>query len=337
MKGIVVGLGGWGWSWVQVLRDSGWEISAWVDVNETALKRAVDELGADPSRCHKTLGDAIRQTKADAAFIFTPPIAARADDITAAMDAGLHVLAEKPLISTTDELRMVLDRHKTCGVKLMVGQGYRWFPGAKAMREAVVAGGLGDLGYMNVLYHMALNMPGAHVATMEDAMILAMSIHHLDTMRFVIGSEPESVLAKGWNPPWSWCKCNGCVESLFTFPGGKRVNYFSGWSARRNETDWFGHWDLEFEKGSLWTDGVKSSVFADGGRTDTAGPEINATHTRYDVLREFTASIEENREPECSLADNVKTLMMAFGIIESSRTGSEVDLREFAEKSGLLC
>ena len=36
MRGIVVGLGGWGSTWTQVIRDGGWDIAAWVDVNPGA-------------------------------------------------------------------------------------------------------------------------------------------------------------------------------------------------------------------------------------------------------------------------------------------------------------
>ena len=331
MKGIIVGLGGWGSSWSQVIRDSGWEIAAWVDINPDALRNAVTNLGANQDQCYSGLDEALRKSPADAVFIFTEPTSGRAKDIIAAMDAGLHVLAEKPLTASPDEMTAILDKHRSSGVKLMVGQNYRYMPGSVHMRNVVRSGDIGALGYMNVLYHMAINLPGSHVRNMENGMLLSMCIHHLDMMRFVIGAEPETILAKTWNPPWSWTKADACVECVMTFPGSVTVNYFAGWAAHRSETDWFGHWNLEFEKGMLFSDGVKSFTMIGDEVTETSGPVIDATHTRYDVLQEFTSAIEEDRTPECTVEDNAKSLRIAFSIIESARLRREIDFAAFAE------
>ena len=328
MRGIIVGLGGWGSSWVEIVRDSGWEIAAWVDTNPAALDNAVANLGANPETCFGNLEHAIERTQADAAFIFTPPMCGRAKDIIAAMDAGLHVLAEKPLAASLDDLRAILKRHERSPLKVMVAQNYRYFPSSALMRE-VGAGKLGRLGYMNVLYHMAESMPGHHMAELPDALALGMCVHHLDTMRFVIGADPETVWAETWNPPWSWSRGDACARAAFTFPGGVRVTYFAGWAAHRSETDWFGHWTLESENGSLFTDGVDSTLVSGDKEEKIAGARIDARHTRADSLREFTSAIEENRTPECSVEDNAKSLLMAFAAIESSRSRKEIDFSEF--------
>ena len=323
MKGIIVGLGGWGSSWVEIVRDLGWEIAAWVDVNPAALENAVSSLGANPEACFGTLDEALERTHADAAFIFTPPMCGRAKNIISAMDAGLHLLVEKPLTTSLDELHAILKRHEGSPLKVMVGQNYRYFPSSALMRE-VGSGKLGRLGYMNVLYHMAESMPGHHMAEIPDALALGMCVHHLDTMRFVIGADPETVCAETWNPPWSWSKGDACVRAAFRFPGGVRVGYFAGWAAHRSETDWFGHWTLECENGSLFTDGVDSTIVSGGEEKKIAGAKIDARHTRAGVLREFTSAIEEDRTPECSVEDNAKSLGMAFAIIESARRREEI-------------
>jgi predicted dehydrogenase len=332
MKGIVVGLGGWGSTWTQVIRDGGWDIAAWVDMNPGALDHAVKHLGADPGLCFATLDEALLKTKADAVFVFTTPTMGRAKDIIAAMGAGMHVLADKPLTTTLDEVRAILERHESSSVKLMVGQNYRWFPGSGAMRQIIASGELGRLGYMNVFYHMAENMRGHHIVEMPHGLVLGMCVHHLDTMRSVIGAEPETIWAKSWNPPWSWTKSDACVECVMTFPGSVTVNYFAGWAAHHGETDWYGRWGLEFEGGALLTDGAKSSVIKGDQDTLVDGPEVNPAHTRCDVLREFTAAIREDRIPECSIEDNAKTLLMAFAIIESARTHQEIDMAAFARQ-----
>jgi len=317
VKAIIVGLGGWGSSWAQVIRDSpDWEIAGWVDVNPGALENAVANLAADPKLCFPTLKEAVERVSADAAVIITPPMCGRLADVTTALDAGLHVVAEKPLTDSLEDARLMLDRHKGTQLKFMVAQNYRFFAASVQMRDAVQSGLLGKLGYANILYHMAVNAPGIHAADMENGFILSMCIHHLDTMRFAFG-EPESIRARTWNPPWSWSKSDACVSAVLTFPEDVRVNYFAGWAARRNETDWYGHWDLEFEKATFFTDGFKSCTITGHEKVEIPGPSSNTQNTRIDVLNEFTSAIREDRTPACSIEDNIKTLEMAFAIIES--------------------
>ena len=323
MRAIVVGLGGWGSSSTRVIGDGGWDIAAWVDVNPAALERAVTNLSAEPGSCYATLDEALANVDADAVLICTPPDKGRARDIVAAMDAGLHVLVDKPLTTTPEEMATIVEAHRKSSVKFMVAQNYRWYPGAELMRRTIESGELGPLGYANVYYHMAENMRGHHIVEMAHGLVLGMCVHHLDLMRFVTGAEPETIWARTWNPPWSWTKADACAESLITFDGSVAVNYFAGWAAHHSATGWFGQWHLEFEHGALLTDGVKSSIVRDGQRTEIEGPEIDPpNYTRAGVLREFTSAIEEDRTPECSVEDNARTMQMAFDIIESAEHDS---------------
>ena len=333
MRAVIVGLGGWGSSWAQVIRDSpDWDIAALVDVNPQALQNAVAKLEAEPKSCFPTLRDAVETISADAVFIFTPPMCGRLADVSTALDAGLHVLAEKPLTDSLEDARLMLERHQGGSLKLMVAQNYRFFAASAHMRNAVQSGslitdhcslftGLGPLGYANVLYHMTWDAPGHHATLMENGFILSVCVHHLDTMRFVFG-EPESIRAQTWNPPWSWSKSDACVSAMLTFPGGIRASYFAGWAAHWNETDWYGHWDLEFENGALWTDGATTYTIKGDEKVEIPSPATDTQNTRLDVLNEFTSAIREDRTPACSIEDNIKTLEMAFAIIESAKTAA---------------
>ena len=48
---------------------------------------------------------------------------------------------------------------------------------------------------------------------------------------------------------------------------------------------------------------------------------------QFAVLDEFLAAIRENREPECSANDNLRTLQMAFGAVDSAKSGEKVELQ----------
>jgi predicted dehydrogenase len=73
----------------------------------------------------------------------------------AALDAGKHVLCEKPLANTVDEARAMADaaeRAAAKGVYAMVGFTYRRVPAATLARDIVASGALGDIRQVRAAY-----------------------------------------------------------------------------------------------------------------------------------------------------------------------------------------
>jgi Predicted dehydrogenases and related proteins len=97
-------------------------------------------------------------------------------------------------------------------------------------------------------------------------------------------------------------------------------------------TDWQGEWRIEGEKGSLTWDGKQllyARSFPDDQATAREIPldALPYTDTKA-VLVEFVSAVREGREPECSARDNLRTLAMVFGAIESARRQQWVELAE---------
>src|ERR1700758_269611 len=61
----------------------------------------------------------------------------------AALNAGKHVLLEKPMAQTTSECREILEARDRSGKKLMVNYHNRWYPAFLAAREAIATGKIG--------------------------------------------------------------------------------------------------------------------------------------------------------------------------------------------------
>ena len=73
----------------------------------------------------------------------------------AALDAGKHVLCEKPLANTVDEARAMVaaaDAARTSGVRSMCGFNYRRVPAVALMRRFVAAGRLGAIRHVRAAY-----------------------------------------------------------------------------------------------------------------------------------------------------------------------------------------
>ena len=69
-----------------------------------------------------------------------------------ALDAGVHVLVEKPMVLTAAHAWDLVDRAEAKGLHLMVGTTFQFTSHARRIREIVQSGGIGDLLYVSGLF-----------------------------------------------------------------------------------------------------------------------------------------------------------------------------------------
>ncbi|CEA09699.1 Glucose-6-phosphate 3-dehydrogenase [Arthrobacter saudimassiliensis] len=98
--------------------------------------------------------EAVTREDIDVVDIVTPG-ASHAEIAVAALDAGKHVLCEKPLANTVEEARAMADaaaRAKARGVRAMVGFTYRRLPATTHARNLVAAGAVGTVRQVRAVY-----------------------------------------------------------------------------------------------------------------------------------------------------------------------------------------
>ncbi|MBN1643144.1 MAG: Gfo/Idh/MocA family oxidoreductase [Anaerolineae bacterium] len=143
LKVGVIGVGG-----IARTHMPGWEASehaevvAGADISEAALQRwggtyGITQLLTDPA-------DLIRDPGIDIVDICTPnnyhaPLA------IAAMEAGKHVLCEKPLAPTPQAIREMIAARDATGKMLMTAQHFRFRGSSRAMKAEIDRGALGDV------------------------------------------------------------------------------------------------------------------------------------------------------------------------------------------------
>ncbi|TIU28627.1 MAG: gfo/Idh/MocA family oxidoreductase, partial [Mesorhizobium sp.] len=116
------------------------------------------------------------------------------------------------------------------------------------------------------------------------------------------------------------------ASAVFDLGGGKVFTYAGSWCADGFRTSWEGSWRIVAERGSLlWDghDGLKAEVIASGrdGIIDKTQPiDVPA----LGIIQDFMRAIETGTEPETRGTDNIKSLAMVFGAIESAETGRRV-------------
>ncbi len=113
----------------------------------------------------------------------------------AAMQAGKHVLVEKPMAMDAGEARAMLETSAATGARLLVGHMWRFDPEALWLRDRIAAGELGRVvktkGYG---VHVNWGPSGWFVdpALAGGGAFADMGVHALDTVRFLLG-DPEPI------------------------------------------------------------------------------------------------------------------------------------------------
>ena len=118
--------------------------------------------------------------------VVATPHASHHEVVASALEAGLHVLVEKPLATLTEDSLRILEAEQAAGKKLItVGFMRRFDKGYQEMREALVAG---DHGYAT-LVHCRHRNPSVPEGYTTRNMIDDTAIHEVDTSRYLLGEE----------------------------------------------------------------------------------------------------------------------------------------------------
>lgn len=202
---LQVGFGGWGLDWTKKVRDTPEvEVVGITDLNAEALAAAAERYGLPKEACFTSFDEALAQTSAEAVLI-TAGAAVHVPLALAALAAKKHVLVEKPFALTLAEAKTVVDAARAQNCTVMVSQNYRFFPAPVAVRELVAQEAVGEVSRVQVDFRfpMARQLPQGHpYFSLPDPLLLDMSVHHFDLLRYTLG-EVRTVTCESWNPPGS--------------------------------------------------------------------------------------------------------------------------------------
>ncbi|HEV2475050.1 MAG TPA: Gfo/Idh/MocA family oxidoreductase, partial [Candidatus Dormibacteraeota bacterium] len=267
LRVVQVGLGDWGrdWAWRIIPAVPEVEVVGYVDSDPGAFELLRARVAAPKQLCFGTLAEAIDAGEADAVLV-TTTLAGHAPLIRASLEAGLHVLVEKPFAETLETAADLVARAAAKRRVLMVSQNYRFFP-APRVAAALCAGS--DLG---ALYEVTIDFrrnnasppkPRWRQHSDPQPLLVDMSVHHFDLLRMILGSEPDRMS----------CVTAGAGRGGFDGPpvaagsilfGKVPVSYRGSWISSAPITAWAGEWTMEFERGSVsWTSRGDEGVLAD--------------------------------------------------------------------------
>ena len=174
-------------------------VTAVADPDAHSLARAVDACDGEVATFadHRALLDA---DVCDAVVVASPNMT-HVDVLLDVVARDVHVLVEKPLCTTIEDCRRVIDVAEGRDALVWVGLEYRYMPPVARFIEEVGAGTVGTLHMLSIREHRFPFLPKVgdwnRFNRNTGGTLVEKCCHFFDLMNLICGSQPERVMASG--------------------------------------------------------------------------------------------------------------------------------------------
>ncbi|QDV34114.1 Gfo/Idh/MocA family protein [Tautonia plasticadhaerens] len=186
-----------------------------------ALARWLGHLGGPPPRAFDRLDAVLRDPDVEAVWVLSPPDL-HPEHAIAALEAGRHVLCEKPMATTSADARRMADAAARSGRLLAVGYHMRQHPTARALRRAVEVGEFGAIESLAARLRFRHPDPSdwhRSKARSGGWAVCEAGTHLIDLALWFLGDAVESVQADLSSEHWGFETDDHAVLSI-RFEGG---------------------------------------------------------------------------------------------------------------------
>jgi predicted dehydrogenase len=206
-----------------------------VDVDAARAAALAEKFGARSA----TSLDALTDGSVDAAIVSTPPNTHRAVT-TALLEAGVHVLCEKPFAIGRDNAYAMAETAKRCGRVLTMATKFRFVNDLTIARDAIAAGKIGTLYRVANTFASPVDMTGRWNLDPQSSgggVIIDNGTHSVDIMRYILGPI-ESVRAVESSKPRAYAGVEDTARLECLSVGGVFGRIELSWS-EQSSGPWF--------------------------------------------------------------------------------------------------
>src|SRR6185436_7882187 len=204
---------------------------------------------------------------------------------------------------------------------LLVVQNYRYLRSFRTVRRLIKEGLLGRVGMVVSQYSRPFHSIAESLAKLPNSVLWGMSVHHLDAIRYVLGSEVISVNASSFTSPSASLPRGASLQVMLMMANDTRVSYSATYEAT-GQTLFEG--GQEFfarfigERGTLhvfqrwlifWENGKLPRLVRRGRRRKTEEQVL---------LDQLERALIHGEEPEVSGRDNLQTVATLEACVRSA-------------------
>lgn len=266
--------------------------------------------------------------------------------VMAALRAGKHVVCEKPLATTTKEVRQMGELADKLKLVLMTAQHQRWTASTMAIKQWADAGNLGDVYHARVRAMRRAWLPVSpgfiDQKLSGGGPCMDIGVHALDAALWIMGfPKPVRVtgtakvnFAQTHKIPGMWGEWDRKLFSVEDFAAG--FVHFENGATMTLEAAWLGHQqeneDMSFQLfgmngGVKWPSGEFAGVV---NRTFTQGTltwptRVERPHT--EEIKSFYHCVTHRQSTPVPWTETIKVIAILEAIYKSQQTGREVAIK----------
>ncbi|GJD97831.1 Glucose--fructose oxidoreductase [Methylobacterium iners] len=196
---------------------------------------------------YDTMGRLTDNGAVDIVYIVTPN-SSQAELTVKALEAGKHVICEKPMATSAAECQRMIDAAKAADRKLMIAYRAHWEPNNVRVKEMLDAGKLGEVWFASADHHRPLNPERprdewrAKKAVAGGGSLVDIGIYSLNGLQWFFGESPSAVSATMFSPPSDprFAEIENVFSAELVFPSGRRATISSGYTADKKRIDLWG-------------------------------------------------------------------------------------------------
>lgn len=301
------------------------EITALVSGDPEKLAQLGNKYGVEHLYGYEQFPDLLASGEIDAIYLATPNWR-HAEFAVPALEAGVHVLSEKPLEVSSAKVREIIATSKNSKAKLMTAYRLHFEPATLDAIRRIRAGELGDLIAFTACFTQMVD-PANHRATngIEAGPLFDMGPYPINAIRYLFGAEPlEVIAATGVRHAGAGLgDLDDTIAVTLRMPGDRLAQFTVSYYA--NQVDSF---IIAGTKGSIQMD--PAFGFGQGlahrrriGEKDSS-ETFKSTDQFGGELRYFSDCIIEDRSPEPDGEEGLADLLVIEAIVEAMRTMQSV-------------
>lgn len=287
-------------------------------------------------------GELVERADVDAVLICGPN-GMHAAAALAALERGKHVYLEKPIATTLEDGRRIVDAWRRAGVVGMVGFNYRFNPLYSAARRHLESGRIGRLvGARSVFATVAKELPKWRRSRQSGGgVLLDLASHHVDLMRFLLGREviQVSAITQSWRSEGDTAALQILLEddlpvqSFFSMNAVEEDRFEVYGASGRITVDRYRSFGVQIRGLSGGSDGLAALSHVVQALSDI--PFIleklraPAREPSYrPALAHFVAAAQSSATASPDLQDGYRSLAVIMAAEESARSGRAIPVRK---------